>query len=155
MYLTVVVMQVSALEGALQALCAMYPDEVKTTSIYKQKKFRRKRSRALELTLHQLIEIAAELSWFPAKGIIWAGKQRSDDAIGSRRCIGVRRRKLRRRPLRIKIRNMAFVRVLALYFTLLAALCFFGTALIADFLARVFLAKASQSRQRDPVEPSE
>jgi hypothetical protein len=74
-YLAAVVMQVSVLEGALQALCTMYPNEVKTTSIYKRKKFRRKRSQALELSLHQLIDIAAELSWFPAKRIIWAGKK--------------------------------------------------------------------------------
>jgi hypothetical protein len=74
-YLAAVVMQVSALEAALQALCTMYSIEVRTTTIYRKKKFRTKRSQALELKLHQLIDIAAELSWFPAKRFTWAGKR--------------------------------------------------------------------------------
>jgi len=74
-YLAAVVMQVAALEAALQAMCIMYPNEVKNTAIYKSKKFRTKKSQALELKLHQLIDIASELSWFPAKRIVWAGKR--------------------------------------------------------------------------------
>jgi hypothetical protein len=63
------------LEAALQATCLMYPNEVKRTKVYQSKRFRRKRNKALEFTFNQLIEIAAELSWFPAKRLTWAGKR--------------------------------------------------------------------------------
>src|SRR5215831_14347481 len=66
-YLGATIMEVSALEAGLQAMCLLYPKEVKRTKVYQGKRFRRKRNKALEFTLHQLIEIAAELSWFPPK----------------------------------------------------------------------------------------
>ena len=73
-YLAATVMQVSAFEAGLQAMCFLYPEEVKRTTVYAKKRFRAKRNRALEFSLHQLINIADELSWFPAKRIRWAGK---------------------------------------------------------------------------------
>jgi hypothetical protein len=63
-YLAAVVMQVAALETALQSMCAIYLSDVKKTTVYQAKRFRRKRNRALEFTLKQLIDIAAELGWF-------------------------------------------------------------------------------------------
>ena len=70
-YLASSIMQVSALEGALQAMCFMYPEEIKGTTTYKRKRFRRARYRALEFTLFELINIADEAEWFPAKKITW------------------------------------------------------------------------------------
>lgn len=74
-YLAAVVMEVSALEASLQAMCTVYPDEVKKTTVYQRKKFRRKRDKALEFTLSQLINIAREVGWFPPKLFTWAGKR--------------------------------------------------------------------------------
>jgi hypothetical protein len=74
-YLAATIMEVSTLEAALQATCLLYPMDVKRTKVYQGKRFRRKRNKALEFTLNQLIEIAAELSWFPSKHLTWAGKR--------------------------------------------------------------------------------
>jgi len=74
-YLAATVMRVSAFEAGLQAMCFLYPEEVKRTTVYKGKRFRGKRNRALEFSLHQLISIADELGWFPAKLIRWGGKR--------------------------------------------------------------------------------
>jgi hypothetical protein len=74
-YLAAVIMQVAALEAMLQATCSLYPQDVKRTAVYRQKKFRRKRDRALEFSLYQLIKIAAELQWLPPKRVTWAGKR--------------------------------------------------------------------------------
>jgi hypothetical protein len=41
------------------------------TAVYKHKRFRRKRSKALDFTLFELIRIADELGWFPPKVITW------------------------------------------------------------------------------------
>ncbi len=70
-YLAAAIMQVSALEAALQAMCFMYPDEVKRTTMFQRKRFKGKRHRALEFSLYELINIAEELVWFPAKKINW------------------------------------------------------------------------------------
>jgi hypothetical protein len=74
-YLAATIMEVSTLEAALQATCLLYPREVKRTRVYQGKKFRRQRNKVLDFTLNQLIEIAAELSWFPPKLLTWAGKR--------------------------------------------------------------------------------
>jgi hypothetical protein len=74
-YLAAVVMQVAVLEAALQAMCAIYAKDVQRTAVYRAKKFRRKRDKALEFNLYQLINIARELHWFPPKRIEWGGKQ--------------------------------------------------------------------------------
>src|SRR6266704_5159639 len=66
-YLAACVMQGAALEALLQAMCFLYPDDVRGTLVYQQKSFRSKRNKALEFTYYQLINIAAELSWFPPK----------------------------------------------------------------------------------------
>jgi len=63
-YLAASVMRVSAFEAGLQTMCFLYPEDVKRTSIYTKKKFRGARNRALEFSLHQLINIADELRWF-------------------------------------------------------------------------------------------
>jgi hypothetical protein len=64
-------MQVSALEAALQAMCFMYPRDVRQTQTFQRKRFRKTRYRALELSLFELINIANELAWFPSKKINW------------------------------------------------------------------------------------
>ncbi|HUI77516.1 MAG TPA: hypothetical protein VLY24_06355 [Bryobacteraceae bacterium] len=74
-YLGATIMEVSALEAALQAMCLLYWQDVKKTNVCKGKRFRRKRNLALDFSLNQLIEIAAELSWFPPKRVTWAGKR--------------------------------------------------------------------------------
>ncbi len=74
-YLAATVMQVSAFEAGLQVMCLLYPKEVKKTKVYAGKHFRGKRNRTLEFSLHQLINIADELGWLPAKHIRWAGKR--------------------------------------------------------------------------------
>lgn len=77
-YLGAVVMEVAAFEAGLQAMCFLYPDEVKRTSVYTKKLkrgFRRKRSKALEFTLNQLIDIADEAGWFPPRKFTWAAKR--------------------------------------------------------------------------------
>jgi hypothetical protein len=74
-YLAATAMQVSAFEAGLQAMCFLYPEEVKSSKVYANKHFRSKRNRALEFSLNQLINIADELGWFPAKRIRWAGKR--------------------------------------------------------------------------------
>jgi hypothetical protein len=74
-YFAASVMQAAALEAALQALCFLFPNEVKRTSIYQRKKFKRKRSKALDFTLYELIKIAEECAWFPSKYVVWGGKR--------------------------------------------------------------------------------
>jgi hypothetical protein len=73
-YLAACVMQGAALEGGLQAMCFLYPEDVKKTMVYQKRLkrgFRRKRNRALELKYTELIDIADELSWFPSKRVTW------------------------------------------------------------------------------------
>lgn len=74
-YFSASVMQVAALEAALQSMCFVFATDIRKTNIYQRKRFRRKRSKALEFSLHELIAIAEELSWFPAKRISWGGKR--------------------------------------------------------------------------------
>jgi hypothetical protein len=77
-YLAACAMQGAALEASLQAMCFLFPDEVKRTTIYQRKKergFQRKRNRALEFKYVELINIAAELSWFPPKKVVVWGRR--------------------------------------------------------------------------------
>jgi hypothetical protein len=69
------VMQVAAFEAAIQAMCFLYPDEVKRTSVHAHKRFRGKRNKALEFSLNELIKVADQAGWFPAKRISWGGKR--------------------------------------------------------------------------------
>jgi hypothetical protein len=70
-YLAACVMQGAALEANLQAMCFLYPEHVKKTTVYQKKRFRTKRNKALEFKYYELINIAAELAWFPPKKIRW------------------------------------------------------------------------------------
>lgn len=70
-YLAACVMQGAAFEARLQAMCFLYSNEVKKTTVYKRKRFRTKRNKALEFKYFELINIADELAWFPAKRITW------------------------------------------------------------------------------------
>lgn len=77
-YLAACVMQGAALEGLLQAMCFVYPEDVKKTAVYQKKKkrgFRRKRNRALDFGYAELIDIAAELEWFPSRRFVVWGKR--------------------------------------------------------------------------------
>jgi hypothetical protein len=74
-YLAAVIMEVSAFEAMLQSMCCVYPEDVKQTSTYQRKRFRRKRNKALELSLSELINIAREARWFPQRRINWTGKR--------------------------------------------------------------------------------
>lgn len=74
-YLAAVILEVSAFEAMLQAMCCLYPEDVKATPTYQRKRFRRKKDKALEFTLNELISIAREAHWFPAKRFNWAGKR--------------------------------------------------------------------------------
>jgi hypothetical protein len=71
-------MQGAALEGLLQAMCFVYPEDVKKTAVYQKKKkrgFQRKRNRALDFKYVELINIAAELEWFPSRKFVVWGKR--------------------------------------------------------------------------------
>jgi hypothetical protein len=70
-YLAASTIQVSALEAAHEAMCFLYPEEAKRTTIFRRKRFKGARYRALEFSLYELISIADELVWFPAKRINW------------------------------------------------------------------------------------
>jgi len=70
-YLAACVMQGAAMEASLHTMCFLYPEQIKKTTVYQKKKFRRKRSKALDFRYYELINIADELSWFPPKRITW------------------------------------------------------------------------------------
>jgi len=70
-YLAACVMQGSALEARLQAMCFVFGADVKRTVTHQKKRFRRKRSKALDFTFWELINIADELGWFPEKKVTW------------------------------------------------------------------------------------
>lgn len=74
-YLGASIMQAAALEASLQAMCFLYPADIKKTSTYKRKPFKGKRYKALEFSLSQLINIAEEANWFTGKTIILGRKQ--------------------------------------------------------------------------------
>lgn len=74
-YLAATVMRAAAFEAGLQAMCFLYPEEVKRTTVFAKKHFRGKRYRALEFSLSQLINIADELGWFPSRRFTWGGKR--------------------------------------------------------------------------------
>ena len=61
----------AALEASLHGMCFLYPENVKQTLIHQRKRFRRKRSKALDFTFKELIDIADELGWFPPKEVTW------------------------------------------------------------------------------------
>lgn len=70
-YLAACVMQGASLEAWLQAMCFLYPEQVRKTAVYQRKRFKAKRNKALEFKYFELINIADELAWFPAKRITW------------------------------------------------------------------------------------
>jgi hypothetical protein len=77
-YLAACVMQAAALEASLLAMCFIYPEAVKKTTVYQKKLkrgFQRKRNRALDFKYVELINIAAELSWFPQKKMVVWGRR--------------------------------------------------------------------------------
>jgi hypothetical protein len=74
-HLAAIVMHAAAFEAMLQAMCCLYPKDVKATATYQRKKFRGKRNKALEFTLNQLINIASQAQWLPPKRANWAGKR--------------------------------------------------------------------------------
>ncbi len=77
-YLAACVMQAAALEGLLQAMCCLYPEDVKKTAVYQKKLkrgFQRKRNRALDFKYVELINIASELEWFPPRKVVVWGKR--------------------------------------------------------------------------------
>jgi hypothetical protein len=57
-YFAACVMQAAAFEAALQAMCFLYPEQVKKTTVYQKKRFKTKRNKALEFNLYELINIA-------------------------------------------------------------------------------------------------
>ena len=66
----------AALEAMLHAMCCLYSEAVRRTQVYQRRNFKpKKRFRSLEFSLYELIKIAKELSWFPPKRILWAGKR--------------------------------------------------------------------------------
>jgi hypothetical protein len=59
-------------------LCFLYPDHIKKTAVYQKRSrrgFRRKRNKALDFNYAELINIAAELSWFPPKRVVVWGRR--------------------------------------------------------------------------------
>jgi hypothetical protein len=76
-YIAASTMQGAALEAVLQAMCFLYPNEVKKTRVYQRKKFQGQRYKALEFKLYHLIKIAEELAWFPPQRVTWGGKRKT------------------------------------------------------------------------------
>lgn len=74
-YLGAAAIQVAALEALLHAMCFLYPSAVKRTTVYARMRFRRRRNKALDFKLYQLINIASELGWFPHKQVTWGGRR--------------------------------------------------------------------------------
>ncbi len=74
-YFGATVMEVSALEASLQALCFLYHKRIQRTKVYQGKRFRKKRYKVFEFNLYELINIAHEVGWFPSKKFTWAGKR--------------------------------------------------------------------------------
>lgn len=75
-YFAAAVFESAALEAMLHAMCCLYPEAVRRTQVYQRRNFKpKKRFRSLEFSLYELIKIAKELSWFPPKRILWAGKR--------------------------------------------------------------------------------
>jgi hypothetical protein len=73
-HLPACIMQASAMEASLQAMCYLYPKAVAQTPTYQRKRFRRKRDKALELKLRELISIAFETGWLPKGEVSCGGK---------------------------------------------------------------------------------
>jgi len=74
-YLAASIMQAAALEAALQAMCCIYPEDVKRTTVHRHKRFRGRRNKGLEFSLNELINIAAELGWFPPTTITYGTRK--------------------------------------------------------------------------------
>jgi hypothetical protein len=64
-------MEISSFEALLQAMCFLFPGDVKKTATYRNKKFKRQRNKAIEFSLYELITIANEASWFPSERVLW------------------------------------------------------------------------------------
>ena len=56
-------------------MCYVEDRAVRRTPTYKQKRFRSRRNRFFEFNLYQLISIAGELKWIPAKEIPLNGRK--------------------------------------------------------------------------------
>ncbi len=74
-YFAATVLESAALEAMLYGMCALFLEDVKRTSVYKNWKFKTKRNRFLEFKFAHLIKIAQELAWFPAKQARWVGRR--------------------------------------------------------------------------------
>ena len=59
-YLAACVMQGASLEGALAMPCFLYPNEVRR-AVFRRKKFRHTRNKALDFKYYELINIAVNL----------------------------------------------------------------------------------------------
>jgi len=65
----------AALEALLLSMCYVEDRAVRRTPTYKQKRFRSRRNKFFEFNLYQLISIAGELKWIPAKEIGLNGRK--------------------------------------------------------------------------------
>jgi hypothetical protein len=74
-YLSASIMQAAALEASLQAMCFLYPADIKKTPVYQRKRFKSRRYKAFDFSFSQLINIAGEADWFPNKIITLGRKQ--------------------------------------------------------------------------------
>jgi len=74
-YLAACILTGAALEAILLSMCYIEDRAVRQTLIHKRKKFKAKRNRFLEFNLFQLIGVAAELEWIPAKEIQLKGRK--------------------------------------------------------------------------------
>ena len=74
-YFAACVLTGAALEALLLSMCYVEDRSVRRTPTHKKKKFRSKRNRFFEFNLYQLISIAGDLKWIPAKEIRLSGRK--------------------------------------------------------------------------------
>jgi len=74
-YFAACILTGAALEAFLLSMCYVEDRAVRRTLTHKKKKFRSKRNRFFEFNLYQLISIAGELKWIPAKEIRLNGRK--------------------------------------------------------------------------------
>ena len=74
-YFAACVLTGAALEALLLSMCYVEDRSVRRTPTHQKKKFKSKRNRFFEFNLYQLISIAGELKWIPAKEIRLNGRK--------------------------------------------------------------------------------
>ncbi len=85
-FLAATIIQASAFEAGLQAMCFLYPEDVKRTTVYARKHFRGKRYRALEFSFPPNVVPCGQYARLPnrlTKQVIFAGRAEAESRCTS------------------------------------------------------------------------